>query len=125
MPEVSSTARSAAQAQRLVGRPAARELVPTVPGTSARWHMHDYPGPYCRWNYHPEYEVHLIQRGTGRYIMGDHIGRFTAGHLALVGSNLPTTGSATWPPVSNWSIETWSSSSTRSGSRTASSCCRS
>ena len=77
MAKVSSTARSAAQAQRLVGRPAARELVPTLPGTSARWHMHDYPGPYCRWNYHPEYEVHLIQRGTGRYIMGDHIGRFT------------------------------------------------
>ena len=80
---------SAAQAQRLVGRPAARELVPTLPGTSARWHMHDYPGPYCRWNYHPEYEVHLIRRGTGRYIMGDRIGRFSAGHLALVGSNLP------------------------------------
>ena len=77
------------RARRLVGRPAARELVPTTPGASARWHEHDYPGPYCRWNYHPEYEVHLIQHGTGRSIVGDHIGRFRAGHLVLVGSNLP------------------------------------
>jgi AraC-like DNA-binding protein len=74
---------------RLVGQPATRELVPATPGASARWHRHDYPGPYCRWNYHPEYEVHLIQRGTGRYIVGDHIGRFRAGQLVLVGSNLP------------------------------------
>ena len=60
-----------------------------MPGTSARWHIHDYPGPYCRWHYHPEFEIHLIQHGTGRSIVGDHIGRFTAGHLVLVGSNMP------------------------------------
>ena len=78
--------KSVVQARRLVGKPAARELVPTMPGTSARWHMHDYPGPYCRWHYHPEFEIHLIQHGTGRSIVGDHIGRFTAGHLVLVGS---------------------------------------
>jgi AraC-like DNA-binding protein len=77
------------EARRLIGRPATRELVPVTPGASARWHRHDYPGPYCRWNYHPEYEVHLIQRGTGRFIVGDHIGRFRAGQLVLVGSNLP------------------------------------
>ena len=80
--------KSVVQARRLVGKTAARELVPTMPGTSARWHMHDY-GPYCRWHYHPEFEIHLIQHGTGRSIVGDHIGRFTAGHLVLVGSNLP------------------------------------
>jgi AraC-like DNA-binding protein len=76
-------------ANRLVGRPAIRELVPTTPGASARWHQHDYPGPFCRWNYHPEYEVHLIQRGTGRFIVGDHIGQFREGQIVLVGSNLP------------------------------------
>ena len=80
---------SALKAHRLLGTPAARELVPAIPGTSARWHTHDYPGPYCRWNYHPEYEVHLIQHGTGRFVVGDYISAFTAGQLVLVGSNLP------------------------------------
>ena len=60
-----------------------------MPGASARWHRHDFPGPYCRWNYHPEYEIHLIQHGVGVSIVGDHIGRFSAGQLVLVGSNLP------------------------------------
>jgi AraC-like DNA-binding protein len=80
---------AAARASRLIGTPAARELVPAQPGHSARWHVHDYPGPYCRWNYHPEFEVHLIQHGTGRFIVGDYISTFTAGQLVLVGSNLP------------------------------------
>ncbi|RYY13904.1 MAG: AraC family transcriptional regulator [Alphaproteobacteria bacterium] len=78
-----------ARARRLVGSRAARELVPTVPGTSARWHTHDYPGIYCRWHHHPEHEIHLIQHGTGHTIVGDHIGRFQAGSLFLVGSGLP------------------------------------
>ena len=65
------------------------ELVPTTPELSARWHVHDYPGSYCRWHYHPEHEIHLIQRSTGTAIVGDHIGRFVPGHLVLVGSNLP------------------------------------
>lgn len=65
------------------------ELVPSSPDLSARWHVHDYPGSYCRWHYHPEHEIHLIQRSTGTAIVGDHIGRFVPGHLVLVGSNLP------------------------------------
>ncbi len=76
-------------ARRLATVPAARELVPTDPGLSARWHMHGVPSPYSRWNYHPEYEIHLIRSGTGRYIVGDHIDTFAAGQLVLVGSNLP------------------------------------
>ncbi len=87
MPTMTRTSSDAAS--RLVGRPATRELVPVTPGASARWHQHDYPGPFCRWNYHPEFEVHLIQRSSGRFIVGDHIGPFRAGQLVLVGSNLP------------------------------------
>lgn len=86
------------QARRLMGKPATRELVPATPDSSARWHTHDFPGPYCRWNYHPEYEVHLIQHGTGRSIVGDHIGRFRPGHLVLVGSNLPHHWISDLPP---------------------------
>ena len=73
----------------LVGRPAVRELVPTTPSSTGRWHVHDYPGPWCRWNYHPEYEVHLIRSGSGRFVVGDHVGTFRAGQVVLVGSNLP------------------------------------
>ncbi|MCY1226714.1 HTH-type transcriptional activator RhaS [compost metagenome] len=43
----------------------------------------------ARWNYHPEYEIHLIRKGTGKFIVGDHIGTFEAGHVSLVGSGLP------------------------------------
>ncbi len=76
-------------AQRLLGMRANREVIPEDPNHSVRWHQHDYPSPVARWNYHPEYELHLIRKGTGKFIVGDHIGTFEAGHLALVGSGLP------------------------------------
>ncbi|WP_240689954.1 AraC family transcriptional regulator [Arthrobacter sp. PAMC25564] len=66
-----------------------REVIPEDPDHSVRWHEHDYPSPVARWNYHPEYELHLIRKGTGKFIVGDHIGTFEAGHVALVGSGLP------------------------------------
>ena len=76
-------------AERLLGMRANREVIPDDPNHSVRWHQHDYPSPVARWNYHPEYELHLIRKGTGKFIVGDHIGTFEAGHLALVGSGLP------------------------------------
>ena len=66
-----------------------REVIPEDPNDSVRWHEHDYPSPVARWNYHPEYELHLIRKGTGKFIVGDHIGTFEAGHVALVGPGLP------------------------------------
>lgn len=81
-----SAGSGATAALRLVGTPATRELVPAVEGQSARWHIHDFPGPHCRWNYHPEYEIHLIQHGTGRFVVGDCIDTFAAGQLTLIGS---------------------------------------
>lgn len=79
----------AEEAERFVGQPATRELVPTDPQLSARWHNHDYPSVFARWNYHPEYEVHLIRESHGRCIVGDHVGTFGPGQLVLVGPNLP------------------------------------
>ncbi len=73
----------------LVTAPAFREVIPRDPGASFRWRTHDYPDPLARWNRHPEYEIHLIRHGTGRYIIGDAIGPFSSGQLFLVGSNLP------------------------------------
>ncbi|WP_024820781.1 AraC family transcriptional regulator [Arthrobacter sp. 31Y] len=76
-------------AQRLIGMRANREVIPEDPNHSVRWHQHDYPSPVARWNYHPEYEIHLIRKGSGKFIVGDHIGTFEAGHVSLVGSGLP------------------------------------
>ncbi|WP_405475918.1 AraC family transcriptional regulator [Paenarthrobacter ilicis] len=76
-------------AQRLLGMRANREVIPEDPNHSVRWHQHDYPSPVARWNYHPEYEIHLIRKGSGKFIVGDHIGTFEAGHVSLVGSGLP------------------------------------
>jgi AraC-like DNA-binding protein len=76
-------------AERLLGMRAAREVITVEPGQSVRWLEHDYPTPAARWNHHPELEIHLIRSGTGRFIIGDHIGTFTAGHVAIVGSDLP------------------------------------
>ncbi len=76
-------------AERLLGMRANREVVPPDPDHSVRWVEHSYPSPVARWNYHPEYEIHLIRKGTGKFIVGDHIGTFEAGHVALVGSGLP------------------------------------
>ncbi|BCW78436.1 AraC family transcriptional regulator [Arthrobacter sp. NicSoilC5] len=76
-------------AERLLGMRANREVIPPDPNHSVRWHQHSYPSPLARWNYHPEYEIHLIRKGTGKFIVGDHIGTFEAGHVSIVGSGLP------------------------------------
>lgn len=70
-------------------RPAGREVIAVDPHLSTRWLSHDYPDPVARWNHHPEYEVHLIRHGTGRYIVGDAVGTFEAGQLVLVGPDVP------------------------------------
>ena len=76
-------------AERLTGLHANREVIPHDPKHSVRWHEHDYPSPIARWNYHPEYEIHLIREGTGRFIVGDYLGTFEAGQVTLIGSGLP------------------------------------
>lgn len=85
-PSAGATARLA---ERLLGMRANREVIPPDPNHSVRWNQHDYPSPVARWNYHPEYEIHLIRKGTGKFIVGDHIGTFEAGHVSIVGSGLP------------------------------------
>jgi len=65
------------------------ELIVNDPQASFRWHRHDYPSAIARWNYHPEYEIHLVTESTGKMFVGDHIGPFAPGNLVLVGPNLP------------------------------------
>lgn len=43
----------------------------------------------CPWHYHPEYEIVLVTKSTGRRMVGDHIGYFDEGDLVFIGSWLP------------------------------------
>lgn len=70
-------------------RPPAHEVVLPDVDSMVRWHEHSYPHPLARWHTHPEAEIHLIRSGTGLAFVGDHVGRFDAGHLVLVGSQVP------------------------------------
>jgi AraC-like DNA-binding protein len=65
------------------------EQVSIPPEQSFIWRMDDYPWRRCVWNYHPEFEIHLIRHSSGLSYVGDHIGHFDGGQLVLVGSNLP------------------------------------
>lgn len=89
MPITPKNEAQARLAEELVGMQANREVIPPDPRSCVRWHVHDYPSPLARWNYHPEYEIHLIRKGTGKFIVGNYIGTFEAGHVALIGSGLP------------------------------------
>ena len=42
-----------------------------------------------RWHYHSEVELIYFHQGSGTQFVGDHIKRFHAGDIILVGSNLP------------------------------------
>ncbi len=43
----------------------------------------------CPWHYHPEYELVLVLKSTGRRMVGDHIGCFQEGDLVCLGPYLP------------------------------------
>jgi AraC-like DNA-binding protein len=43
----------------------------------------------CPWHYHPEYELVLVVKSTGRRLVGDNIGHFQENDLVLLGPLLP------------------------------------
>lgn len=70
-------------------RPAELEVILPEPEHSFRWYEHDYPYSLARWNHHPEFEIHLIRQGSGRLLVGDYMGPFGPGHVAMIGPDLP------------------------------------
>lgn len=53
------------------------------------WRLDDYPWERNVWNFHPEFEIHLIRKGAGVAFVGDYIGAFSATYLTVIGSDLP------------------------------------
>lgn len=41
------------------------------------------------WHFHPQYEISLILKGSGKRFIGDHIGTFYPGDLVLIGPTIP------------------------------------
>jgi len=42
-----------------------------------------------RWHFHPQYELTLITKGSGKRFVGNHVANFTAPDMVLIGPNLP------------------------------------
>lgn len=51
--------------------------------------LHHETVSFSNWHNHPEFELVLILKGTGKRLVGDYIDRFEENDLILVGSNLP------------------------------------
>src|ERR1700704_241792 len=57
------------------------EQVLTAENETFLWRIDDYPWARSVWNFHPEFEIHLIRKSTGTVFIGDYIGEFSPGHL--------------------------------------------
>ncbi|MBW3087591.1 helix-turn-helix domain-containing protein [Bifidobacterium sp. 82T24] len=67
----------------------ALEVIVPDADASIRWSCHGYPNSLAKWHYHPQIEFHLIREGGGQFMAGDGLVPFEAGHVAMVGENLP------------------------------------
>jgi AraC-like DNA-binding protein len=57
--------------------------------SSIRYLEHGASSAQATWHCHKELELHLVVASSGRFFIGDYIGRYEPGHLVLTGANLP------------------------------------
>lgn len=57
--------------------------------SSFRIKWDDFPHFTFPWHFHSEFEIVYVIESFGKRFIADHIGRFEAGDLVLLGSNLP------------------------------------
>ncbi len=65
------------------------EKVTIDEGASWRFFHRQLEAIPFEWHYHPEYELTLTVNSHGKRYVGDHIGEYQSGDLALIGPNLP------------------------------------
>jgi len=72
----------------MVIKPQLHSLIPpgNTPFLYKRWECHYFDKP---WHFHKEYELVMIEKGSGMKYIGDHVSSFDEGDLSLIGSNIP------------------------------------
>ncbi|MEO6948524.1 MAG: AraC family transcriptional regulator [Ginsengibacter sp.] len=69
-----------------------KAILQKVPvSTDASFVVQEFRSSYFEtpWHFHPELELVLVLKGTGKRFVGNHICDFKSGNLVLLGSNLP------------------------------------
>ncbi len=89
LPKPAGAGRTRAEAGLRGSDPPVFERVITGESETFLWRCDDYPWERNVWNVHPEVEIHLVRNASGVVLVGDHIGPFEPGHLAMVGGGLP------------------------------------
>lgn len=69
-------------------KPSFEKLLPPEGGSIRCFNRAAMEQP-VNWHYHPEFELTLVERGTGTRFVGDNIDTYCDGDLVFLGSNLP------------------------------------
>lgn len=65
------------------------ELINYDDQSSLNYIEHGTPDPRIQWHFHPEYELHLMVKTTGKSFIGGYVGDFKPFDLYLVGPFIP------------------------------------